>query len=74
VVDFTVTICTYNGANQLPQVLDRLLVQQHTDNLSWDVLIVDNHSTDSTAAWSATINRNGVRTRRCATASNRARA
>ncbi|MDA0267594.1 MAG: hormogonium polysaccharide biosynthesis glycosyltransferase HpsE [Cyanobacteria bacterium] len=49
-VDFTVTICTYNGASQLPQVLDLLLVQQHTDNLSWDVLIVDNHSTDSTAA------------------------
>lgn len=47
-IDFTVVICTYNGENRLPQVLDRLLSQKQTKNLDWEILIVDNNSTDQT--------------------------
>lgn len=48
-VDFTVAICTYNGASRLPQVLERLRQQVYPQSLSWEVIIVDNNSTDNTA-------------------------
>nr|WP_242060473.1 hormogonium polysaccharide biosynthesis glycosyltransferase HpsE [Aerosakkonema funiforme] len=48
-LDFTVVIPTYNGASRLPKLLDRLLVQNNSDRLSWEVIIVDNNSTDDTA-------------------------
>lgn len=50
VVDFTVTICTYNGATRLPAVLDQLKKQQGTDAIQWEVLVIDNNSQDETAA------------------------
>lgn len=49
-IDFTVAIRTYNAEKRLPEVLDRLLVQIKTEGLGWEVLIVDNNSTDRTAA------------------------
>lgn len=49
-VDFTVAIRTYNGAKRLPEVLDRLQQQIGTENLVWEVLVVDNNSQDETAA------------------------
>ncbi len=48
-IDLTVNICTYNGGHRLPRVLDLLLSQSQTENFSWEILIVDNNSTDSTA-------------------------
>lgn len=48
-VDFIVAIPTYNGADKLPQLLDRLRSQANTDHFSWAVLIVDNNSKDNTA-------------------------
>ena len=48
--DLTIAICTYNGAQRLPAVLDGLLQQTGTADVSWEVLVVDNHSTDETAA------------------------
>ncbi|WP_256529352.1 hormogonium polysaccharide biosynthesis glycosyltransferase HpsE [Limnofasciculus baicalensis] len=48
-VDFTVAIPTYNGANRLPELLERLGAQIHTENFSWEIIIVDNNSTDRTA-------------------------
>lgn len=48
-LDFTIAIPTYNGADRLPLVLDRLRSQLHTEALTWEVLIVDNNSTDNTA-------------------------
>ncbi|MBE9078024.1 glycosyltransferase family 2 protein [Romeria aff. gracilis LEGE 07310] len=48
-VDFSVVICTYNGASRLPQVLERLRSQLYTQTFSWEVLIVDNNSQDDTA-------------------------
>lgn len=48
IMDFTVAICTFNGAKRLPQVLDRLQTQE-TIGFVWEILVVDNASTDHTA-------------------------
>jgi len=48
-VDFTVAICTYNGEHRLPDVLERLQNQLRTESLTWEIIIVDNNSTDNTA-------------------------
>jgi glycosyltransferase involved in cell wall biosynthesis len=47
-VDFTVAIPTYNGAQRLPDVLEALKSQTGT-NFTWEVLVVDNNSRDTTA-------------------------
>ncbi len=48
-VDFTVAICTYNGEKRLPDVLDRLRSQVDTEDITWEIMVVDNNSTDNTA-------------------------
>lgn len=48
-VDFTVAIPTYNGEKRLSKVLERLRNQTGIENLKWEILIVDNNSTDGTA-------------------------
>jgi glycosyltransferase involved in cell wall biosynthesis len=48
-VHVTVAIPTYNGEKRLPDVLDRLRSQIDTESFSWEVLVVDNNSTDNTA-------------------------
>lgn len=48
-LDFTVAIPTYNGEERLPQVLDRLLAQVSVESLRWEVIVVDNNSSDGTA-------------------------
>lgn len=48
-IDFTVAIRTYNRASNLPLLLDRLQFQMKTHGVQWEVLIVDNNSTDQTA-------------------------
>jgi glycosyltransferase involved in cell wall biosynthesis len=48
-VDFTVAIPTYNGESRLPKVLERLSQQTGTEHLNWEILVVDNNSTDGTA-------------------------
>jgi glycosyltransferase involved in cell wall biosynthesis len=47
---FTAAIRTYNGADRLPLLLDRLRGQLAVEDLDWEVVIVDNNSTDETAA------------------------
>lgn len=47
-MDVTVVICTYNRAGNLPQCLGRLAEQQGVADLRWEVLVVDNNSTDGT--------------------------
>ncbi|MDJ0648615.1 MAG: hormogonium polysaccharide biosynthesis glycosyltransferase HpsE [Xenococcaceae cyanobacterium MO_188.B19] len=49
-VDFTVAIRTYNSAKTIPKVLDRLLLQVDTEDINWEVIVVDNNSTDNTVA------------------------
>jgi glycosyltransferase involved in cell wall biosynthesis len=42
-------ICTYNGAARLPQTLAHLAAQENRGAVAWEVLVVDNASTDDTA-------------------------
>ena len=49
VVNLTVAIPTYNGENRLPKVLDKLKEQINTEDINWEVIIVDNNSSDGTA-------------------------
>ncbi|MBD2464473.1 glycosyltransferase family 2 protein [Oscillatoria sp. FACHB-1407] len=48
-VDFTVAICTFNGEKRLPQVLEQLKAQIQTETIFWEVIVIDNNSTDKTA-------------------------
>ncbi|MBE9182203.1 glycosyltransferase family 2 protein [Oculatella sp. LEGE 06141] len=62
-LDFTVAIPTYNSEKRLAEVLKRLTLQLHTASFSWEVIVVDNNSTDGTArvveayqrCWPATV-------------------
>src|SRR6185437_5482655 len=45
----SVVICTYNGAARLPRTLAHLAAQENTGAIAWEVLVVDNASTDDTA-------------------------
>jgi glycosyltransferase involved in cell wall biosynthesis len=47
-MDFTVIICTYNRSGNLPDCVKYLSQQQDTERLDWEVLIVDNNSSDDT--------------------------
>ncbi len=46
---FTVAIPTYNGASRLPKLLEQLRTQVNTEDLVWEIIIVDNNSKDNTA-------------------------
>ncbi|MDP5337300.1 MAG: hormogonium polysaccharide biosynthesis glycosyltransferase HpsE [Nodularia sp. (in: cyanobacteria)] len=48
-LNFTVAIPTYNGASRLPELLERLRNQIYTENFAWEIIVVDNNSTDNTA-------------------------
>ncbi len=48
-VDLTVAICTYNGANLIHEILDQLRSQVQTETIDWEVIVIDNNSSDSTA-------------------------
>jgi glycosyltransferase involved in cell wall biosynthesis len=48
-LDATVLICTYNRADRLAETLDSLALTR-APGLHWDVIVVDNNSTDHTAA------------------------
>ncbi len=45
----TVAICTFNGARRVPAVLEALL-KQTAEPSWWEILVVDNASTDGTSA------------------------
>jgi len=48
-MDFSVIVCTYNRSHNLPRCLGSLAKQENIDGLDWEVLVVDNNSTDDTA-------------------------
>lgn len=56
-IDFSVAICTFNGENRLPDVLDRLKdcyvytkqLQIDSDTINWEIIVIDNNSKDNTA-------------------------
>ncbi len=45
---FSVAIPTYNGAERLDLLLEKIQLQKGTENISWEVIIIDNNSTDNT--------------------------
>jgi glycosyltransferase involved in cell wall biosynthesis len=47
-MDITVLICTCNRASSLKQTLASLWALEMPPSLAWEVVVVDNHSTDST--------------------------
>lgn len=48
-MDFSVVIPIYNGAKRLPGVLEKLRSQTGTEEIQWEILVVDNNSSDETA-------------------------
>jgi glycosyltransferase involved in cell wall biosynthesis len=46
----SVIICCFNSSKRLPKTLDHLKVQEFQSNIKWEVIVVDNASTDNTAA------------------------
>lgn len=44
----TVAICTYNGQDRLSKLLEELSYQSIPDNISWEILVIDNNSQDHT--------------------------
>jgi glycosyltransferase involved in cell wall biosynthesis len=47
-MNVTVVIPTYNGANRLPDTLEALRRQAVDPSLRWEIVVVDNNSTDGT--------------------------
>ncbi|MBN1415981.1 MAG: glycosyltransferase [Bacteroidales bacterium] len=45
----SVLICTYNGSQRLHQTLNAFKDQINTENIHWEVLLIDNASTDNTS-------------------------
>jgi glycosyltransferase involved in cell wall biosynthesis len=45
----SVIVCCYNSSERLPKTLEHLTRQQVSPNIKWEVIIVDNGSTDNTA-------------------------
>jgi glycosyltransferase involved in cell wall biosynthesis len=44
----SIIICCYNSATRLPKTLANLVAQKVTNEIPWEVIIVDNASTDNT--------------------------
>ena len=51
----SVVICTFNGAKRLLPTLEHLRQQKGAEQIEWEVVVVDNASTDDTAAVARTL-------------------
>lgn len=49
-LDLTIAIPTFNGAQRLPLVLEKLRSQVNVEAIAWEIVVVDNNSCDETAA------------------------
>ncbi len=47
-MDFSVIVCTYNRSRNLPDCLEKLAQQMDARAIDWEVLVVDNNSSDDT--------------------------
>lgn len=45
----SILICTYNGADKLPETLAHLSAQATSAHLNWEIILIDNDSTDNSA-------------------------
>ena len=50
----SVVVCCYNSIDRLPPTLAHLARQRVPDGIAWEVVVIDNASTDETAATAAT--------------------
>lgn len=48
----SVLICCYNSTKRLPETLKSLSLQKINSNIPWEILIIDNNSTDGTGSFS----------------------
>jgi glycosyltransferase involved in cell wall biosynthesis len=48
-LDLTIAIPTFNGAERLPDLLSHLRWQLNVKQITWEIIVVDNNSTDHTA-------------------------
>ena len=46
----TIIVCCYNSADRLPETIKHLAQQQVSASIEWEIILVDNASTDNTAA------------------------
>ena len=49
-VDVTIVVSTHNRASTLNRLLTTLLIEQRPGDVLYEVILVDNNSTDDTAA------------------------
>ena len=49
-MDISVIICTYNRAESLPKTFQTLAAMDVPPGLSWELIVVNNNSSDSTEA------------------------
>ncbi|HUJ10143.1 MAG TPA: glycosyltransferase, partial [Verrucomicrobiae bacterium] len=49
-MDVAIIICTYNRADNLRRTLEVMCALQVPADLQWEVVVVDNNSTDATRA------------------------
>ncbi len=49
-MDVSVVVCTYNRARSLGRTLTALQGQQTAPGLTWELVLVDNNSSDDTRA------------------------
>ena len=47
-MDISIIICTYNRSESLKRTLQSLKEMSVSDDIEWELLIVDNNSTDNT--------------------------
>lgn len=48
-IGVTIVVCTYNGARLLPETLAHIARQRVLPHIPWEVIVVDNASTDNTS-------------------------
>jgi len=48
-MELSIVLCTYNRAHNLPECIEHVSQQKGMDGLDWELLVVDNNSTDRTA-------------------------
>lgn len=47
-IGISIIICCYNSSTRLPETLQHIALQQVIDNISWEVIVVNNNSNDTT--------------------------
>jgi glycosyltransferase involved in cell wall biosynthesis len=57
----TLAICTHNGRKRLEKTLNYILAQEVRSEISWELLVIDNASTDGTAEFVIEVTQQSVK-------------